>query len=125
MNSTRVWIALLALVCFLAGGAAGLLSADVLLARDRQPVPFASYQDHLESRFELGPARRRGLRMVMSSYHRALEDAKARRAAAMEDELVQLGLTYRALIRNHVLPESRRAEFDRMSAAGLPLAAAP
>lgn len=122
MNSARVWILLLASVSFLGGTAAGLLLGDTFLPAQKT-VPFAAYQARLGDEFALGPQRRRALRLVMSHYHRALEDAKARQAVAMQDDLVRLGLTYRDLIRNHVLPEARRPDFDQLATARLPIGA--
>lgn len=119
MNSPRFWILLLAVVSFLGGIAAGILLGDAVRPA-RETVPFAAYQERLSEEFELGPERRRALRMVMAHYHRALEDAKARRAVAMEDDLVRLGLQYRDLIRDHVLPQARREEFDRLAVPGFP-----
>jgi hypothetical protein len=56
---------------------------------------------------------------VLAGYNDELEAVKDRWVAEsmsqMEPELSRIAKTYRERIRNHVLPEDQRAEFDRMS----------
>lgn len=113
MSSPRLWIAILASLCFLAGVASGLLVAE-----RSQPAhePFAEYRRDFVARFDLD-ARREGLfAELLRTYARDLEDIRQRALAnslsAMDEQLAATGLRYRDYIRNHVLPESRRAEFD-------------
>lgn len=120
MNSPKLWICLLAGVCFLTGAAAGLLGSRALSPERPVEHPFDDYLDLMVDRFDLDADRERGLRIFMAHYQRELEDAKLRQAAAMESELVKLGRTYRELIRDHVLPEDRRPEFENMVAGTFP-----
>lgn len=122
MNSPKLWICLLASVCFLSGAAAGLLAAHTFGPERAVEHPFDDYLDLMVDHFDLDADRERGLRIFMAHYQRELEDAKVRQAAAMEGELVKLGLTYRDLIRDHVLPEDRRPEFENMVAGVFPAA---
>jgi hypothetical protein len=117
----RAWIAVLTLTAGLAGGLAG-----VLLERHRQgaaaaPGPFEAYQRRFLASFELSPERERLLSQILRHYQRDLD---AIEQGALEDsmgklgpELEKLGFRYRDLIRNHVLPEADRGEYDRLAQA--------
>ena len=83
--------------------------------------PFEHYERLFLARFDLSPERERLFAQVLRHYQRELEGI---RLGAIEDsmdtlepELVHLGLRYRDLIRNHVLPESERGEFDLLAKA--------
>lgn len=121
MDRLRLWIASLALVCFLAGGAGGLL-----VARGSRPGggalgPFEDYRRMFAAHFDLSPERARLMGELLRNYHKDIEDVRQRALEAsmsdLEPDLNRLGLRYRDLIRNHVLPEDQRAEFDRLAAA--------
>lgn len=124
MNDLRVWIVALALTAFGVGVAAGLLLAEKRNPRSLQPVPFSDYQQLLTSTFSLPPSRRQALAQVMGLYAREIETMRQRYLAKagsdMERELVDKGLRYRDLIRNHVLPPAQRERFDRLT-EGVPV----
>ena len=70
----------------------------------------------LVQEFDLSDERARGLRVVLDQYQRRIERIQARNASALEPELAKLGLTFRSVVRDTVLPASQRDEFSRMSA---------
>ena len=118
----RAWICVLTLTAALAGGAAGVLVERQRAASARPPEgAFEAYERQFLASFDLSPERERLFSQVLRHYQRELEGI---RQGAFEDsmgtldpELVRLGLRYRDLIRNHVLPESERGEFDRLAQA--------
>lgn len=120
MTSLRLWVAILTLTAFLAGLACG----PFLVRRFVEPVraaegPFVEYERQLASTFELAPERVEPLRAILDQYRRDIESIKDRHLAdymsAMEPELAELGRKCREQIRDRVLPEARRAEFDRLA----------
>lgn len=122
MTNLRLWVAILALTAFLAGLACGPLLARRFL----EPVhaapagPFVEFERRLAEQFELSADRREPLHALLEQYRRDIESIKDRHLAdymtAMEPELAELGRTYRERIRDRVLPEAKRAEFDRLAA---------
>lgn len=119
MTSFRLWITILALVSFTAGIGSGLLVARRLARPEGQRGAFAEYELHLARTFDLSPERQRLLRVVLSSYEREIEEIKDRHMAdtmlAMEPELCVKGRDLSNVIRNKVLPDSQRSEFDRLA----------
>lgn len=119
MTNLRSWVVILALVCIAAGGALGFWVAAGRYRAAPQRGPFADYEQMLVATFQLSPERERALRDVLASYQQDLEQIKDRHVAdymsAMEPELRAKGLYYRDLIHDKVLPESQRAEFDRLA----------
>lgn len=119
MSNARPWIAVLATVVFLAGMASGLLIAERARPREISNAPFADFRREFVARFGLDPERERLFADLLRHYGRELDDIRQRHLAAslsaMEDELAAAGLRYRDSIRNHVLPEARRAEFDALA----------
>jgi hypothetical protein len=73
--------------------------------------------------FRLETERREPLHAILAQYRRDLESIKDRHMAdymsAMESELSDLGRSYREEIRDSVLPEDQRSQFDRL-VMGLP-----
>ena len=118
MKDARVWGLLLALTSFLAGGAAGVLYARERLAPAPVQGPFAQYESLLSAHFQLDPERARILRGLLWNYQEEVESLRDRHTAellsVMEPELRDRGLRYRNLIRNELLAEKDRAEFDRL-----------
>lgn len=116
MTNPRLWIAILASVCFLAGMASGLLVAERSRPALESEQPFADYRREFVARFELDARRERLFAELLRTYARDLEDIRQRALAssvsAMDEQLAATGLRYRDYIRNHVLPESQRAAFD-------------
>lgn len=117
----RLWIGVLALSCFGTGVAVGALllpggRAAEIPAADG---PFEDYARLLGERFELSAERRELLAVVLEQYRADMEQIRGRHMAeltsAMEPELRELGLRYRALVRDKVLPKDGRAEFDRLA----------
>jgi hypothetical protein len=117
VNSLRLWIVILATVSAAAGFAGGLLLHAALTPQPKGP--FADYERLMDERFELSPERARLFHTVLASYNQEREAVKDRFLAesmsAMEPELRHVGLKYRDLIRNSVLPPDRREEFDRLA----------
>jgi uncharacterized membrane protein len=119
-SDLRPWIVVLVLTSFLAGGAAGLLVGLQLTPPAPVPGAFADFENMMVERFDLSDERARGLRAVLDQYQRRIERIQARNASALEPELAKLGLTFRGVVRDTVLPASRRDEFTRMSEGILP-----
>jgi hypothetical protein len=118
VSALRSWIALLALVSFLAGLASGLLVAERRAVPEAPRGAFVDYQRMFSDRFELGAERQRILGGLLRSYQEDIARIRDRHTAeylsAMEPELRDSGLRYRNIIRNELLPEEDRAEFDRL-----------
>lgn len=113
----RAWIGALALTAGLAGALAG-----VLIERHRAAGPegpFEAYERLFLASFELSPERERLFSQILRHYQRDLDairqGALERSMGTLGPELVKLGHDYRDLIRNHVLPETDRGEFDRLA----------
>ena len=117
MSSLKPWLILLALLCFGAGLASGvLLERRLVPPRERRGEDF----ERLFVRtFDLEPERARLFRELMRNYEKDKEDIRQRALsdsmAQMEPQLMRLERTYRDLVRDSVLPEDRRQEFDRLS----------
>lgn len=120
MIGTRAWILILALVCFLAGLAAGLTGAELSRQEPTVPTAFGEFERTFTERFELDPERQRLLVGLLDHYNRRIEEIQVRHTAKirreMEPELRREGLTYRGLLRDHLLPPAQRDEFDRQMA---------
>lgn len=118
MSALRSWILLLVLVSFLAGTASGLLFAKRGDAPEAPSGPFADYQRLLAGALDLDPERQRILAGLLESYQEDIARIRDRHTAeylsAMEPELRDRGLRYRNIIRNELLREEDRAEFDRL-----------
>ncbi len=119
MNSVRLWILLLAVVSFLAGGAGGFLFGLEMPRSD--PVPFAAFAEPFADEFDLDSRERRILRMAMREYDLGLDELKSRIVAdELAEDLIRLGLECRAHIRDYVLPPDRLEEFDTRVAGLFP-----
>jgi uncharacterized membrane protein len=119
MESERLWIALLAVVSFLAGGAGGML-LGIRMDPPGEPAPFEAFEARFAEAFDLEPQQRRDLRFILGRYRDDLEGLKERGLADREDELVQIGRTYQQLIRKWVLTEESHDEYDAMIAGAWP-----
>jgi len=121
----RGWIAVLAIACLAAGAGGGVLAARSLAPREApaRAGTFAEYETLMAGQFALSTDRREALRAVLASYEADLARIKDRHMAdymsSIEPELRERGRFYRDLVRDRVLPEGQRAEFDRLS-LGLP-----
>lgn len=126
MTSLRLWVALLALTTFLAGLACGpFVSAWFVPPRVApDPGPFSDYERMLVDTFHLGPERSIPLRAFLADYREQVERIKdihmADYMSSMEEQLTAQGVLLRQEIRDKVLPESARAEFDRLAFASPP-----
>jgi hypothetical protein len=126
VTSLRLWVSILALTAFLAGLACGPLVTAWLFppARAAASGPFADYERLLVQKFSLAPERREPLHVILDQYRRDIEGIKDQHMAdymtSMEPALREKGLQCREEIRDKVLPESERPEFDRL-VSGLPL----
>lgn len=123
MTSLRGWILILALTSAAAGAGGGFLLATWLHPRV-DPAPsgaFPDYEELMARTFRLSDARREVLRIVLESYRADVERIKDGRMAdymvSIEPDLRRVGDTYRDMIRDRVLPESQRADFDRLALA--------
>lgn len=125
MNNPRLWVAILALVCFLAGSASGLLYASATRPATVNGGPFDEYKRAFCAEFKLDTERTKLFDDLLANYHKEIEDVRQRALAnslaEMEPQLVKLGDRYRDVIRDHVLPENQRAEFDTLANAWTPL----
>ncbi|MCE9594028.1 MAG: hypothetical protein K8S98_07540 [Planctomycetes bacterium] len=123
MNRLHLWIGVLALTCFAVGLAAGLVIQRRLAPHPTRPGQFADYEHLLSETFDLSADRRRYLAQAMDAYARDIDAVRtrylAKAGADMQRELEQVGLRYADLIRNDVLPASRRQAFDEVSQATL------
>lgn len=117
----RLWIAVLALSCFGTGVAVGalLIGSGTRAGIPAADGPFEDYARLLGARFDLSQERRELLAVVLEEYRADMEAIRGRHMAeltsAMEPELRELGLRYRALVRDKVLPKDGRGEFDRLA----------
>lgn len=121
MTNLRIWVVILTLTAFLAGLACGPFVSRRFLepAPAAADGPFAEYERLMAQTFHLPPERAEPLRALLDQYRRDIESIKDRHLAdymsAMEPELSELGRKYRELIRDRVLPEAQRPEFDRLA----------
>ena len=116
MRSERLWVLLLGLTLFGAGFAGGMLYA---LRRAPETRPFAAYEAQMTEAFGLDEERVRNLRYILQHYQEEIEALKERNLAALDPELVKLGLEHRNLVRERVVPEHYLQQFD-LWAGGLP-----
>lgn len=118
MNDPRPWILILALVSLLVGGAAGFALGRGGVEASGAPGPFADDEARLSAAFELNDEQRVLFRKVLDHYQADLDAVRerheARSASAMEPELRELGIRYRTLIRDRVLPDNKRPLFDAL-----------
>lgn len=121
MGAMRIWVVVLALVSFSAGGVGGLLLAPQGSAVYAETGHFRDYHRHFVERFELSPERANLLGSLLRHYERDFESVRQRALersmSDMEPELVRLGNRYRDIIRNNVLPESQRDQFTEFAQA--------
>lgn len=120
MNDARAWVAVLALVCFLSGAAAGILFDQSRLAARPAKGAFGDYAELVAGEFELDPRRQQALRVLLHHYEADLQRIRDQHTAAllsaMEPELRETGAEYAARLRNLLLPRDARDEFDRLAA---------
>ena len=114
-SDQRLWILILVLTSFLAGGAGGVLLGLELSPPTPVPGAFSDFEQLMVERFELSGERANGLRVVLDQYQRRIDRLKARNDIALEPELAKLGLTFRGVVRDTVLPAGQRDKFSRMS----------
>lgn len=121
----RAWICVLAGTAFTAGLAGGLYLGELRSA----PQPPAGshsqvYRRLFEETFELTPERRALFVELLERYDEEVEEVRQRALAAgvsgLQEELVALAVRYRDAIRNHVLPQDQREQFDRLVAQTTP-----
>ena len=119
MSDPRAWICLLALVSFLAGGAAGFLAGRGEVRPVEPTGRFAHDEARLADALALNDDQRRLFRAVLDHYEAELDEVRDRyealSASAMEPEVRALGIRYRSLIRDRVLPENKRPLFDALA----------
>lgn len=115
MGALRIWVVILALVSFTAGGVGGLLLAPQGGSVYADAGHFKDYQQHFVEHFDLSRERADLLADLLRRYESEFESVRQRALERsmtdMEPELVRLGNRYRGIIRNNVLPLSKRGEF--------------
>ena len=116
IGSERFWVLVLGLTLFGAGFAAGML---VQLRRTPETRPFAAYEAEMTRAFGLDAERVRNLRYILQHYQDEIEALKERNLAALDPQLVKLGLDHRNLVREKVVPPHYLQQFD-LWAGGLP-----
>ena len=119
MSNLRLWVVILTLVAFIAGGATGWLFAAGGNRPQTPRGPFSEYEEKFVETFHLSAERAQLLRVVLASYAKDVAEIKDRHMAditiGMEPELAEKGRYYRDLIHDKVLPENKRAEFDALA----------
>lgn len=115
-GDVRLWSVVLAGTWFLCGfGVGHLVSTD----RSDPPAAHARYAEELCRAFELDGLRRTTLIDLLEQREIRREDVRrrleAQNRAAMEPHLRAIDEETEALIRNTILPPSKRAEYDRLS----------
>ena len=121
MSSERTWILILAVTCFFAGLAGGVVFAADRFPREEQGR-FAQYERRMIEYFDLDEEHQRHLRFILDDYDKEIERLKEYNLQKLSDRLMQEGRDRHGLIRDWVIPESRRMEFDRCS-LGFPVEA--
>jgi hypothetical protein len=98
-----------------------LLLSEILRDDVGPARPFEDYQRMFLSEFDVSPERAWLFSQLMRNYDDEIEDlrqtALENSMAELGPELNRLGLRYRDQIRNHVLPEDQRGDFDRLALA--------
>ena len=121
MSSERTWILILSITCFFAG-----LAGGVVFAAGRFPAEekgrFAQYEARMIEYFDLDEERQRHLRYILDSYGKEIERLKEHNLQELAERLQKEGRNRHNLIRDWVIPENRRTEFDRCS-LGFPVEA--
>lgn len=120
MSGLRIWISILALVCFLAGAAAGFVIGEYSRKAPPDDRFFGDFERRFVEHFHLD-AEHQGflaelLRLQRVEFEKILNRHTAEFQAQMEEDFCQAGLEYRSLIRNHLLTAQQRPEFDRLMA---------
>jgi hypothetical protein len=119
VRSERLWTVLLALTCFCAGVAAG-----VLLSFRRSPAAddraLQAYEARMIEAFDLDEDRVSNLRYILDDYRQQIEALKEHDLASLDPDLVRIGRHHRDLIRTWVVPEHHLQEFD-LWVGGLPV----
>ena len=118
MSSARLWIVALAVVCFLAGTAAGVLGVRAG-ASDFDRGRFAAYGDWVIDEFDLSPERAGHLRVILREFDSKISKIershRAEYYASLEPELRPIGIEYNHYVRDKVLPPDQRADFDALA----------
>ncbi len=117
MKSERLWVLVLALTTFFAGLAAGVLLS---FRRDQEERPLGAYEQRMVEAFDLDEERVRNLRWILRDYQEKIDALKESNIAALDGDLVKIGRSHRELIRNKVVPEHHRQQFD-LWVGGLPV----
>jgi len=117
MKSERFWVVVLAVTTFCAGLAAGVLFS---IERDRPETPFGAYEARMVEAFDLDPEQVVNLRWILRDYEEKIESLKESNIAALDGELVRIGREHREWIREKVVPDHHRQEFD-LWVEGLPV----
>lgn len=121
MIGTRLWLLVLAAVCFLAGLGSGIYVSERGHLLEERERAFGDFERAFVAEFELDPERQRLLADLLDHYNRETAAIRNRYAAEihmeMEPELRRAGLEYRGLIRDRLLPEAQRRKFDDLMAS--------
>ena len=119
MNSYRFWILIASVIWFVSGVVVGLTAAGVWKQDLPEPSPVEHYTARMISEFGMKPERAQLFRELMAEYQEEIEDVReqhmAQQASSMEPEMARLGSRYTELIRDRVLTQVQREQFDRLA----------
>ena len=119
MNRIQVWTILLALTCFGAGLAAGRILS---VGEPPEDGVFSDFEAMFIERFDLQPERQRHLRTILHDYQLKVDRIEDRHRSEYNATLVRnlavAGNQYNDILRNRVLPASKRSEFTQLLLAG-------
>jgi len=118
VKNARLWILALAVMCFLAGAAAGVLGVRAG-AGDLDRGRFAAYGDWVIDEFDLSRERAGHLRVILREFDSKISKIershRAEYYASLEPELRPIGIEYNRYVRDKVLPPAQRADFDALA----------
>jgi len=121
LSSVRLWVLVLTVVAFLGGLGTGFLVAERARRAEAQASVFGDFERAFSEQFDLDPVRQRLLADLLDHYNRETRAIRDRYAAEnhreMETDLRRAGIEYRQLVRDRLLPEHQRPEFDRLMAS--------
>jgi len=117
MSRERAWIVVLAITCFLAGVAGGIVFSVHRFAPPPSG-PFADYHARMVREYGLDAEQSDKLGQILAAYDERLENLKSRQLRDLDSELVEAGDLCVERICRYIVPE-HADEFRRQP--GLPV----